>query len=88
MPTSKSLTSSERDYTSPRHKLIDELVADGDHRALLIDLLSVIHRDGGQYTQLVGLTESFLDAEKEVVNARKKLTSLLLGSSPRGKKKA
>lgn len=87
MPTSKSSTSKVDAQQEARRQQVLQLAAEGDHRTLLYELLAVIHRDGGQYTQLVGLTESFLDAEKEVVNARRKLTSLLFGSSPRGKRK-
>lgn len=60
MPTLKSSTLS---------RLIHELAEDGDYRALLVELLSTIHRDGGQYTQLAGIAVSAEDAIEKVVES-------------------
>lgn len=36
------------------------------HEAMLLELLAVIHRDGGQYTKLAGLQASYTDAKAKV----------------------
>ena len=41
---------------------IERLVAQGDHESLLRNLLAIIHRDGGHYTERHGLVKSFQDA--------------------------
>ncbi len=40
----------------------EQLVRHGDHESLLKDLLAVIHRDGGHYTERHGLAKSVQDA--------------------------
>lgn len=62
MPTSKSLTSSKRVVKDAQILHIRKLAAEGDHLSLLRDLLAVIHRDGGHYTELAGLDYSVIDA--------------------------
>ena len=57
MPTSKSSTSSS---------IIQQLAKVGDHSTLLVELLATVHRDGGQYTTLVGLACSVEDAIEKV----------------------
>jgi hypothetical protein len=47
-----------------------------DYKALLDELLAVIHRDGGQYTVLTGYAVSFNDAKYIVEDTRKKLLHL------------
>lgn len=42
-------------------RLIDDLVEEGNYEALLKELLAVVHRDGGHYTILCGLSVSVLD---------------------------
>lgn len=42
-------------------RLIDELVEKEDYEKLLKELLAVVHRDGGHYTVLCGLSVSVLD---------------------------
>lgn len=74
MPTMKSSTLSE-DYRS----LLKEKAAEGDYLFLLKELLAVIHRDGGQYTLLTGLTTSFEDAVNNVINTRVELRTLKRG---------
>lgn len=49
------------------------------YKAWLDELLAEIHRDGGQYTQLVGYLVSLQDAHKKIIGSRKKLSSLLFG---------
>lgn len=36
------------------------------HEAMLLELLAIIHRDGGQYTKIVGLEGSYKDAKAKV----------------------
>lgn len=43
-----------------------------DYRQYLLDLLAVIHRDGGQYTAEHGVDKSCADAEKIVAYAIQK----------------
>jgi hypothetical protein len=42
-------------------RLIDDLVEEEDYEKLLKELLAVVHRDGGHYTILCGLSVSVLD---------------------------
>ena len=42
----------------------ESLVFQGDHESLLLDLLAVIHRDGGHYVQKHGLAKAVIDAMK------------------------
>lgn len=51
--------------------------AAGDYRLMLEELLAEIHRDGGQYTKLVGLKASLEDAHKKVRDNRRKLSSMM-----------
>lgn len=44
--------------------------------ALLLDLLAVVHRDGGQYTGAHGIEQSCVDARQAVVNAYSRVTDL------------
>lgn len=66
MPSSQSSTSSE----SPEEALIRDAIEGwaetGNHKALLVVLLSHVHRDAGQYTTLAGLATSVLDATRLV----------------------
>ncbi len=71
-PTSKSSTSIDGNY----QKLIQQLVAAEDWRALLIELLAVAHRDGGQYTQLAGVAVSMEDAINRLNYERQELAKL------------
>jgi len=71
-PTSKSSTSIDGNY----QKLIQQLVASEDWRALLIELLAVAHRDGGQYTQLAGVAVSMEDAINRLNYERQELAKL------------
>lgn len=72
MPTSKSLTSSDE----AQLLLYREKAAEGDHLFLLKELLAICHGDGGQYTELVGLEYSVLDAEIRVSDERVELRQL------------
>lgn len=74
-PSSKSSTSSDE----LRSRYIADCLARGDHKALLLDLLAIIHRDGGHYTELVGLQASIEDAEKKVPLAYRKIASMMFG---------
>ena len=76
-PTSKLSTLSKEELAKAELNRVAKLVTDADYRSLLIELLAVIHRDGGQYTNLAGLAVSFVDAEAKVINDRKKLSSML-----------
>lgn len=72
MPTSKSLISN-----NPLRRLfIDQCVEGGDYKQLLIELLAVVHRDGGQYTQLAGFATSVEDAIARVEEMRMEITNL------------
>ncbi len=66
MPTSKSSTSSRMFQRA----VFEKKAAEGDHLFLLKELLAVIHRDGGQYTELAGLALSVEDAIESISNAR------------------
>ena len=68
MPTSKSSILTEDDYS----QLLKEKATEGDHLYLLIELLSVIHRDGGQFTLLAGLATSVEEAMAEVRKLHRK----------------
>lgn len=59
MPNSRSSTSNKPDALTA---IIDKAVSKGDLVTLLHSLLAVCHRDGGQYTELAGLTVSVVDA--------------------------
>lgn len=59
MPSLPSSTPSDRDFMA---RFIKSLVEQGDHTEILLNLLAVIHRDGGHYTQLTGLETSAIDA--------------------------
>jgi hypothetical protein len=69
MPITKSLTSTD----NIRRVLYTCMVEDGDYKALLNELLAVIHRDGGQYTDLAGFAVSVEDAVTNVVTTRRLL---------------
>lgn len=69
MPSMKSSSLIEEPYK----KLLQEKAAEGDHLFLLTELLAVIHRDGGQYTVLVGLPLSVEDAMCTVLDLRSQL---------------
>lgn len=47
-------------------QLVTRSVDKGDYGTLLYSLLAVCHRDGGQYTELAGLTVSVVDAMRAV----------------------
>lgn len=49
---------------------IRKLAAEGDHLSLLRDILAIIHRDGGQYTELAGLDYSVIDAIEVIYDLR------------------
>ncbi len=72
MPTSKSLISNN----PLRRVLIESCVEGGDYKQLLIELLAVVHRDGGQYTQLAGFATSVEDAIMRVEEMRMEITNL------------
>jgi len=72
MQTSKSSISIDARY----HKLIHQLVEAQDYRALLIEVLAAVHRDGGQYTQLAGLSASVEDAINRLTYERRELARL------------
>lgn len=73
MPTSKSLTSNDV-LLDP---VVYEAIAnDGDYRALLHNLLSAVHRDGGQYTLLVGDALATHDAVRVVLELYRKNAAL------------
>lgn len=57
-----------------------------DYKAMLDRVLNTVHRDAGQYTTLAGYETSVDEACKQVVNMRKKVSSLLWGGI-RGKKR-
>lgn len=67
MPNSRSSTSNRDAFAEQRRQLILQRAAEGDHKALLFDLLAIIHRDGGHYTELAGTAVSVQDAEKLIV---------------------
>jgi hypothetical protein len=80
MPNSKSLTSNDESY----RRLIYSLAENADYRALLIELLAVIHRDGGQYTQLTGLAVSVEDAITRIHDMRLEIQNLFNARKKRG----
>lgn len=59
MPSLPSSTSSNRDLDT---MFVRSLIEQDDHKGLLLNLLAVIHRDGGHYTELAGLETSVVDA--------------------------
>jgi len=67
MPSSRSSTSNKDAWDEQRRQHLLSLAAEGDNRALLLELLATIHRDGGQYTELTGVAVSVQDAEKLVL---------------------
>lgn len=72
MPTTKLSTS-----INPLHKLLLEtMVSEGDYKALLNELLAVIHRDGGQYTELAGFAVSVEEAIVRVTEMRMEIQNL------------
>jgi hypothetical protein len=58
MPNSKPSTSTDDIY----HDFLEQLVKTEDYKAILNELLAVIHRDGGHYTLLAGFVASVEDA--------------------------
>lgn len=56
------------------------------YKALLLELLAVIHRDGGQYTTLAGLMTSLQTAHNSVNELRRKNAALTarIGQLSRG----
>lgn len=82
-PSSKSSTSSKPYY---RAEHIAAKLAREDYKALLLDLLAIIHRDGGQFTTLAGLQASLETAEQVVpelfqehASMKRKVGSMLFG---------
>lgn len=79
MPTSKSSTSSE-----PCDGRGEACIGCADcngrgasiYKAMLDDLLSTIHRDGGQYTVLTGYAVSVEDAKKLHLEMRRQRNAL------------
>lgn len=59
MPNSQSSTLSKADELTA---IVSRHVESGNYRVLLGSLLAVCHRDGGQYSELAGLTVSVVDA--------------------------
>lgn len=59
MPSLLSSIPNNRDFIE---RFVDGLVEKEDYKELLLNLLAVIHRDGGHYTQLAGLPTSVIDA--------------------------
>lgn len=75
MPTSKSSTSSDS-WTLARRQLIADCIEKDDYKRLLLELLAVIHRDGGHYTELVGLQTSVEQAEHLIPETYRRLAAL------------
>lgn len=69
MPNIKSSSLIDEGY----RQLLHQKAAEGDYLSLLTELLSVIHRDGGQYTILAGLPTSVEDAMKVVLDLRSQI---------------
>lgn len=59
MLSSLSSTLNSRSFLN---RFVEARVEREDYKDLLLNLLAVIHRDGGQYTTLTGLTTSVVDA--------------------------
>ena len=59
MPNSPSSTLNSPDFLG---RVVASKVIAKDHEWLLLNLLAVAHRDGGQYTELAGLATSVVDA--------------------------
>lgn len=72
MPSSKSSTSNRE----ARVRIVQRLVDEGDYKTLLLELLSYVYRDGGQYTELAGIASSFDDALDLVVELHRKNAAL------------
>ncbi len=70
MPSSRSSTSNSR------LSYFQALVANEDYKALLVEVLSYLHRDGGQYTALAGYAVSVEDGIKNYLELRTQLTDL------------
>ena len=64
MQSSKSSTSIDE----ARREYIVGRVNAHDYLTLLMDLLAIIHRDGGQYTAIAGLAVSIEDAHTRYCN--------------------
>lgn len=75
MPTSKSSTSNEETTRPIRAHYLSWAVQD-DYKAMLDELLSVVHMDGGQYTTLAGYAVSLEDAVTRVTTVRRELSRL------------
>jgi FPC/CPF motif-containing protein YcgG len=73
MPTSKSSTWIDERY----RQLIRQLTDAEDYRSLLVEVLAAIHRDGGQYTQFVGIVTSVEDALNRLTAQRMERNDLL-----------
>lgn len=69
MPTTKSSTSNE-----DRERLA--VYSEMDEKALLGELLAVLHRDGGQYMALAGPAVATLDAIKVYYDLRSEVAEL------------
>lgn len=65
--------STERTFT---RNLITRMVNKEDYKGLLGHLLAVIHRDGGQYTELAGLHVSLEDAFAKVFELHRESAAL------------
>ena len=72
MPTSKSSTS----INSLHRILLQQMAKDGDYKAMLNELLAVVHRDGGQYTALCGHATAVEDAMSIFYDLRRDLEEL------------
>ena len=73
MPTLKYSTSIDEGFK----RVASMKAVDQDYKWLLDQLLALIHRDGGQYTTLVGYADSVNDAIDKVVSTRKELSMRL-----------
>lgn len=80
MPNTKSSTSSRHD--PQRLDCIQRFIVAEDYKGLLRELLAVIHRDGGHYTDLVGLDLSVFDAEQKVYAYRAAIRELTQKKKP------
>lgn len=75
MPTSKLSTSSDG-YAAARRQLVAACIEKEDYKTLLLELLAIIHRDGGHYTVLAGLPASYELAEHTIPNTYRKLAAV------------
>lgn len=62
--------------TRPIPPLYMELTAKEDYRSLLNEVLAVLHRDGGQYTELAGYAVSVCDGIQNYFDLRKEVEDL------------